>query len=532
MHADRTRDRLVVRRSMRAWVAAGVDLARACPPDGDPDRLLTHPDCRIRKFQKKVVVGEIRVGDETFFVKRYNVWSWRVQLASAFTPSPAFRAFETARRLGAHGFGVPDVVAAVEFRRSGVLRRSFFVTRAAPGATADVYWQRLAEAGAAPEARRARRTFVRMLGTLFGGLHAAGVYHADLKDVNILVHGPADAPQAVLLDLERVTFGPAVPHRRRQKNLVQLERTLGRLVPASQRLRFLAAYLRAVAGDEGGQRIARRTWSMEIRAAAARKDRTNGPRPKPARPSVTCTVVCQDEGAQIEGCLETVRWCDEIVVVDGGSRDDTPTLARRFTDRVFDNPWPGYVKQKRFALEQATSDWVLNLDADERVTPELATEIEQALGAVPDDVDGFAIPRLVSYVGRWWYRGGWYPRPVVRLVRRAHTEWGGTDPHDRAEIPGKVVHLREAILHYTYDDVSDHLSSVRKLTAVAADQVARGRHVGAARLLGEPAWRFLRTYFVKRGLLEGFPGFFLAGTDAFYTFLRWARVWERERRRP
>ena len=123
-------------------------------------------------------------------------------------------------------------------------------------------------------------------------------------------------------------------------------------------------------------------------------------------------------------------------------------------------------------------------------------------------------------------------RPVVRLVRRAHATLGGTDPHDRAEIPGKVVHLREAILHYTYDDFSDHLSSVRKLTAVAADQVPHGRRVGAARLLGEPTWRFLRTYFAKRGLLEGFPGFFVAGTDAFYTFLRWARVWERERRLP
>lgn len=529
MNAERPHDRLVVRRTMRAWVAAGVDLARAFPPDGDPDRLLTHPDCRIRKFQKKVVVGEIRVGAETFFLKRYNVWTWRVQLTSAFVPSPAFRAFETARRLAALGFGVPEVVAAVEYRRSGVLRRSFFVTRAVNGHTADVYWQRLVEAGPSAEARRARRAFVQMLGRLFGELHGAGVYHADLKDVNILIHGPAEAPQAVLLDLEHVAFGPTVADRRRLKNLVQLERTLGRLVPRSERLRFLATYLRTVAGDEGAQRVARRTWTADVLAAAAQKDSTNAPRPEPVRPTVTCTVVCQDEGAQIEGCLETVRWCDEIVVVDGGSRDDTPTLARRFTDRVFDNPWPGYVKQKRFALEQATSDWVLNLDADERVTPELATEIEHALANVPPEVDGFAIPRLVSYVGRWWYRGGWYPRPVVRLVRRVHTTWGGTDPHDRAEIPGKVLHLREAILHYTYDGVSDHLSSVRKLTAVAATQVPRGRHVGVARLLGEPAWRFLRTYFVKRGLLEGFPGFFVAGTDAFYTFLRWARVWERER---
>jgi hypothetical protein len=173
---------------------------------------------------------------------------------------------------------------------------------------------------------------------------------------------------------------------------------------------------------------------------------------------------------------------------------------------------------------------VLNLDADERVSDELAGEIRRALAAVPDGVDGFAIPRLVSYLGRWWYRGGWYPRPVVRLVRRTATRWGGTDPHDRAEVKGRVLRLRAPIFHYTYDDVADHLRTVSKLTAVGAAEVPRGRRVGLGRLVVEPAWRFLRAYVIKRGFREGLPGFFVAATDAFYVFLRWARVWDRERR--
>src|SRR5207244_2295425 len=138
----------------------------------------------------------------------------------------------------------------------------------------------------------------------------------------------------------------------------------------------------------------------------------------------TCTIVCQDEEAHMVPCLESVAWCDEIVVVDGGSRDRTAALARRLTDRVLTNPWPGYRAQKQFALDAARGEWVLNLDADERISPELADEIRAALVRVPVQVAGFAIPRLVCYLGRWWYRGDWYPRRVLRLGRRGGVREG------------------------------------------------------------------------------------------------------------
>jgi len=505
---------------LRAWLAPGVDPLTAIGPDGDPDWLLTRPDCHVVKLQPKVTVGRVTTAAGCLYVKRYTLHAWRVALGSIGRASPARRAFDAARALSARGFAVPDVVAAVEERRLGILRRSFFLTReVADAVTADRYWQAIATRPAE------RRRFARWLGDLFRRLHAAGVYHNDLKDVNVLVRPGGGRCDAVLLDLERVRIGRTVSRRRRTKNLVQLERTLGRAATGTARLRFLRAYLGGATPKEET-----RSWAMAVTAAAARKDRRAAPQTTPAPVGVACAVVCQDEAAHIGPCLASVGWCDEVVVVDGGSRDATVEIARRLATRVIENPWPGYRAQKQVALDAATEPWVLSLDADERVTPELATEIRAALAGVRDGVDGFAIPRLVPYLGRWWYRGGWWPRPRVRLVRRGRAVWGGIDPHDRLEIRGAGVKLQAPILHYTYPDVAGHVRSVSRLTAVAAAQVAPGRRVGLARLLGEPAWRFLRSGVLKRGLLEGRPGFFLAATDAFYVFLRWARVWDRERR--
>jgi tRNA A-37 threonylcarbamoyl transferase component Bud32 len=517
------RSREVAAGRLRVWLAPDVDPHAAIGPDVDPDRLLTDPDCRVIKLQRKVMVGRVVTGAGSLYVKRYNVHAWRVALGSLGRASPALRAFVAARRLSSLGFGVPAVVAAVEERHLGMLRRSFFVTReVADSLTADRYWSAL---GAAPAAER--RSFARRLGDLFRRLHAAGVYHNDLKDVNLLVRRGAGGPEFVLLDLERVHVGTATGRRRRIKNVVQLDRTLGREASRTMRMRFLHAYLGSQAS-----RAERGTWAVEVVAAAARKERRAGQATQDVAPEpVACAVVCQDEAAHIAACLESATWCDELVVVDGGSRDATVDIARRFTPRVIEHPWPGYRAQKQYALEAAGEPWVLSLDADERVTPELGTEIRSALVSVGADVDGFAVPRLVPYLGRWWYRGGWYPRPKVRLVRRARAAWGGVDPHDRLEVRGRVLRLRSPILHYTYPDVAGHLRSVARLTAVAAAQVPPGRRVGLGRLLGEPAWRFVRFALIRRGILEGVPGLFVAATDAFYVFLRWARVWEREQRR-
>ena len=512
--------------ALRVWAAEGVDPVAAIAPSADPDMLLTRIDCRLLKLQRKVMVGRVATAAGTLYVKRYNVFAWRIGLGSIGRASPALRAWRAAEALEARGFAVPDRIVAVEHRTAGILRRSFLVTREVPDAvTADQRWTAMLHEAPGPTRRRARRALARALGALFRRLHDAGVYHSDLKDVNVLVRGPGDRPECVLLDLECVHLA-AVPFRRRVKNLMQLDRTLGRLATRADRVRVLHAYLGADA-----PRSERQRWARAALTAAAAKD-AGRPRPVVDRPvpSLTTMVVCQNEERQLEACLESVEgWCDELIVVDGGSRDRTVEIARRFTDRVIEHPWPGYRAQKQFALDQTRTQWVFNVDADERIPHEVRDEILAVLPHVAPGVAALAVPRLVPYLGRWWFRSGWYPRRVVRVFRREATRWGGTDPHEKAIVEGGVMQLENAIIHYTYADVNDHLRAVGKLTRVAVAEVPLGRRIGVGRLLLDPPWRFVRAYVLRRAAYEGFPGYFVAATDAFYVFLRWAAVWTRGR---
>jgi hypothetical protein len=493
----------------------------------DPDWLLTREDCEIVKYDGKVWVGRVESPAGPVYVKRYARHALRTALEALVVGSPARRAARAAERLAALGFATPRVCAAVEGLAAGFVSRSFFLTFDVEGAvTADRRWEALRRAGAA--GRDGRRVLARALGALYARLHAAGVYHNDLKDVNVLVGGAPAAPDLTLLDLERVAIGTRpVAERRRVKNLAQLDRTLGRAASRSDRLRALLAYL-----GPGADRPTRRRWVAAVEGANAHKRRPEPERSVRDGAQVSCAIVCQDESAKIVRCLAGVAWCDEVVVVDGGSRDDTVARARATGARVIEHAWPGYRAQKQFALEHTTMPWVLSVDADERVTPELGQALRGLAATVPPEVRGIAVARLVPYLGRWWFRGGWFPRAMPRLVRRGHARWGGVDPHDRLEVDGRVARLLVPLLHYTYAGTGDHVRSVGRLTDTAVRQIPLERRVGLGRLVGEPCWRFVRSYVVKRGALEGAAGFFVAATDAFYVFLRWAAVWARRHPGP
>lgn len=258
--------------SLRAWLQRDIHLSMLAPPDGDPDRLLRGPAAHVIKDQRKVTVGVATVArgftasprSSAIYVKRYNVFSARVRWTSLWQPSPAFRAWHAARVLARAGFRTPAPVAAVEYRRRGMLTKSFFLTTDVEGAVpADRYWWDLRQAPA-----RERRRFIAELAGLFAALHAAGVYHNDLKDANVLVrHGPA-GHECYLLDLECVRRGPRVSRRRRVKNLVQLHRTLGRLANMRENLYFLRCYL----GEDAQATRVRRAWRRAVCARAQRKD--------------------------------------------------------------------------------------------------------------------------------------------------------------------------------------------------------------------------------------------------------------------
>ena len=262
-----------VARGARAWTRDGIPLVDLIPPDGDPDRLLADPACHVVKDQRKVRVGVLERalsyrGTEPIsavYIKRYNVPSWRMRLMSLVQASPAARAWIAAATLTQAGFGVAPALAAVEYRQRGMLERCFFVTaRVDDAVPADQFWWGLRGASTA-----ARRRFAEALGQLFARLHAAGVYHNDLKDANLLVRRAADGTLAFyLLDLERVRRPYVLSMRRRVKNLAQLHRTLGRLASTRANLYFLREYLGAEAGDPAR----RRRWRRRVCRAARWKD--------------------------------------------------------------------------------------------------------------------------------------------------------------------------------------------------------------------------------------------------------------------
>lgn len=245
--------------------------------------------------------------------------------------------------------------------------------------------------------------------------------------------------------------------------------------------------------------------------------------------AVSAIVVCFNEEDRIEGCLKSLAWCDEIVVVDSFSTDNTPEIGRRLAHKFIQRPWPGYREQKAYAHSLATKDWVLLVDSDERVTPELQKEIGERLAQDNGAYAGYAIPRLVRYLDRWWWRGGWYPDYDVRLFRRERATWGGVDPHEKIIVDGKVGRLNQPLHHYTYRSIDDHVQRINRFTTISSAELHKsGGRWRLSDALLRPAVRFFRSYILKRGFMEGFAGFYVALTAAVYVFLKYAKLWELE----
>ncbi|MBI2933664.1 MAG: glycosyltransferase family 2 protein [Planctomycetes bacterium] len=243
---------------------------------------------------------------------------------------------------------------------------------------------------------------------------------------------------------------------------------------------------------------------------------------------ISAVVICGNEERNIGDCLDTVKWCDEIVVVDSLSADRTVEIARRYTDRVIQRPWPGYVAQKQFALEQAGGDWILSLDADERCTPELRDAIRRTLPEA-DGIAGFEVKRHVYYLGRWIDHGGWYPDWKLRVVRRGRARWTGVDPHDMLVADGPVRRLDADLVHYTYRDFAHQIRIVNHFSDVITDEwVKQGRRFSLLDALFHPPAKFFECYVWKLGFLDGWPGFVIAVASAFYTFARQVKMWERD----
>lgn len=248
-------------------------------------------------------------------------------------------------------------------------------------------------------------------------------------------------------------------------------------------------------------------------------------------PKLTVTVITRNEAANIGPVLASVAWADEIVVVDAESTDDTVALARCHTPKVFVSRWPGFSAQKNFAAAQAANDWILSVDADERVTPELAGEIRSVLGGA-HAARGYRIPRVSFYLGRWIRSTDWYPDHQLRLYDRRAGRWVGDYVHERVDVPGPIGRLRHELQHLPYRDLSHHLQTMDRYTTLAAQQMqAAGRRVGTPALVVRPLGAFARNYLLRGGWRDGGVGLVVSALNSYYVFLKFAKLWEATRRR-
>jgi glycosyltransferase involved in cell wall biosynthesis len=248
-------------------------------------------------------------------------------------------------------------------------------------------------------------------------------------------------------------------------------------------------------------------------------------------PKVSVTVITHNEAADLAAALESVAWADEIIVVDSESVDDTAAIARRFTDRVVVRPWPGYIAQKNHAASLASHDWIFSLDADERVTPPLAAEIKATLAGEPRH-EGYWIPRVTYHLGRWIRTTDWYPDRQLRLYDRRRARWTGQYVHEAVAVKGTTARLRGELQHFAYRDIADHLETIDRYTTLAARQMHEGgRQAGVLQIAGHPPLAFLRNYLARGGFRDGVPGLIVSSMNAYYVFLKFAKLWELQRDR-
>ncbi|MBW7907491.1 MAG: glycosyltransferase family 2 protein [Kiritimatiellae bacterium] len=249
-------------------------------------------------------------------------------------------------------------------------------------------------------------------------------------------------------------------------------------------------------------------------------------------PKVSACVTTFNEEANIRCCLESLRWCDEIIVVDSFSSDRTVEICREFTPRVYQHKWLGYIGQKNLIRGMASHDWILFVDADEEVSPDLREEIRAELAANDGSVAGYRFPRMVNYLGRWIRHGEWYPDIKLRLFLKSKGHSGGTEPHDQVIVDGGVKTLRGKLYHYTYANMHEHLETMNRFSGITAQEKFRANsRFRWADFLIRPPFRFLKAYILRRGFLDGRRGFLIALVSAFGVCMKYAKLWELENER-
>ena len=240
-------------------------------------------------------------------------------------------------------------------------------------------------------------------------------------------------------------------------------------------------------------------------------------------PSLSVILITKNEAANIRACLESVAWADEIIVVDSGSTDDATAIAREMGAKVYEHDWPGFGLQKNRALGYATSDWVFSIDADERVTPELRAELEQVMR--DDKAEGYYCPRLSQFCRTFIHHSGWYPDYVLRLFKRDAGRFSDSLVHESVKLNGASAKLKSPLLHYSYLTMNDVERKVEHYSSAAAQQMFQaGRRSNLAGAALSAGWAFVRTYFIRLGVLDGVAGWQIACMNTRTTWLKYRKL--------
>ena len=242
--------------------------------------------------------------------------------------------------------------------------------------------------------------------------------------------------------------------------------------------------------------------------------------------TLSVITITLNEESNIGPCLESVRWADEIIVLDSGSTDRTVAIAQRYTKRVHRVTWEGYGPTRNRGLARAHGEWILWLDADERITPDLGREIQEILERNDPAVSGYAIPRRAYFLGKWIRHCGWYPGRVTRLFRKSESSFTTARVHEGITIRGVILSSQNDMVHLTDPDLDRYFNKFNRYTTLAAEEMRdAGREASVLDLFVRPPFTFVKMYIIRLGFLDGLHGFILCVLSSAYVFVKYAKLW-------
>ena len=240
--------------------------------------------------------------------------------------------------------------------------------------------------------------------------------------------------------------------------------------------------------------------------------------------TISAVVICTNEEKNIEECVKSILWADEIIIIDGGSTDNTRGLASKYTDKIYENKWRGYAEQRKFSLTKVNCEWVFALDADERCTEELSKEIREAVNE--SSYSGYKMPRKSFFLGKWVKHCGWYPDYKLRLFKLKEVSLSDKLVHEEYILKGEAGALKSDILHYTVTSITGFMEKVNHYSTLSAKEKANKKNVSLFYLLIRPPFSFFREYILRGGFLDGIHGLMVSYFNMITSMLTYMKIWQ------